>query len=209
MLAQLHPLLDVGLGGQCPLLFNLSSPSYDPRRNMSVGPSGYHPLSENELNQPATSPYVMRAKIICDDLPGWSITVKPSGYSVLTVNDVLTAIHRAMQRQITQPEWDKLSKESAAAVARAYKHRCRAQGADEEKRGVKRVDYLRDQYMFKGLTYSGFEHLVLVVRDRVEKAVTASLAPPQVVATSQVEVMTGAVVEALQSITIGTSSRRY
>ena len=127
--------------------------------------------------------------ITCDELPDWKVVLEPykerpsnSGYLAvpcndtpaaappITVNDVLCAIHRMMQRQITHSDWVKLPQSKADAVARAYTRRCRTfptVQAFEASQGVKRVDYLEDKYMFKGLVRhrgeQDFEHLRLLV----------------------------------------------
>ena len=124
--------------------------------------------------------------ITCDELPDWKVSLEPymerpsnAGYltvptdsvdTPITVNDVLFAIHRMLQRQIRHRDWVALSQQKSTAVARAYTRRCRtfpSTQAFEESQGVRRVDYLEDKYIFKGLVRErgeqGFENLRLLV----------------------------------------------
>lgn len=185
---QLNPLLDAESGRQPPILFDLSFYTFEPRRASPSNPSGVS-LSADELSQTATYPGVTRMVITCDEIPEWQVVLEPyrerpshSGYlgvpadnsaaanAPITVNDVLYAIHRMLQRQIVHADWVKLSNDKATAVARAYTRRCRTfptTQAFEESQGVKRVDYLESKYMFKGLARhrgeQGFEHVRLIV----------------------------------------------
>ncbi len=127
--------------------------------------------------------------ITCDDVPDWKVTLEPfherpsnNGYLTvpaddinkpITVNDVLFAIHKMFQRQIRHRDWVALSDSKATAIARAYTRRCRtfpSTQAFEESQGVRRIDYLEDRYMFKGLVRQrgerGFENLRLLVGKR-------------------------------------------
>lgn len=140
---QLHPLLSAEGGREPPLFFDMSFYAYEPRHITSTNSTGTI-LTSEERNQTATYPGVTRMVITCDELPEWTVTLEPhrerpsnSGYlavptydapatvAPITVNDVLVAIHRMMQRQITHSEYYQLSKDRATAVARAYTRRCR------------------------------------------------------------------------------------
>lgn len=185
---QLNPLLNAEGGRQPPLVFDLSFYAYEPRRAAaSAGGAGGSLLSADELSQTASYPGVTRMVITCDEVPDWRIVLEPykerpsnSGYlavptpnapvAPITVNDVLRAIHQYLQRQITHADWYKLPQDRATAVARAYTRRCRTfptTQAFEESQGVKRVDYLENKYMFRGLVRErgeqGFEHLRMLV----------------------------------------------
>jgi hypothetical protein len=66
------------------------------------------------------------------------------------------AIHRGVHKQISHDDWARLSPLEENAIARAYSRRCKSithpGGADvEAKQGVKRVDYLMNTTMFRGL----------------------------------------------------------
>jgi hypothetical protein len=171
------------------LLFDLSLNRYDPRRLAQPGDTTGTALSREEFSQLASWPGVTRMVITCDEIPEWKVVLEPHnerppnvGYlSVpsdpmdrpITVNDVLFACHKMLQRQIRHRDWVALSNDKATAVARAYTRRCRtfaSTQAFEESQGVRRVDYLEDRYMFKGLVRArgeqGFENLRLLVGKR-------------------------------------------
>ncbi|KZT05583.1 uncharacterized protein LAESUDRAFT_750511 [Laetiporus sulphureus 93-53] len=144
-------------------------------------------LSKEELSQPATHPPVKHITIICDSIPNWPIEVKPaqkerkrlfpversSHDALVTLEDVLIAMHKHMQQPVTQVEWAELSEADVEKVSRVYTRRCRTfpregPGAFKEHIGVRRVDYLGDNYMFRGLVrhkagQEGFEKLKLLV----------------------------------------------
>lgn len=120
------------------------------------------PIPEHELSQSATTPPVVHLRIITEHIP-WTIDVRgrtslqndPS--SRVRVVDVLEAIHKSLRTGITNEEWNRLQKTSRDQIKKAYSRRCLASRAFaltgyEEKRGVRRVDYLEDKTMFLGLT---------------------------------------------------------
>ncbi|KAI0700612.1 hypothetical protein BC835DRAFT_1411956 [Cytidiella melzeri] len=186
---QLNPLLSAEYPNQSMLLFDLSLNHYDPQRISQSGQQSGTPLSRDELSQVACWPGVTRMVITCDEVPDWKVILEPyherpsnTGYLTvpadnmnkpITVNDVLFAIHKMFQRQIRHRDWVSLSNEKSMAVARAYTRRCRtfsSTQAFEESQGVRRVDYLEDRFMFKGLVrHRGerdFENLRLLVGKR-------------------------------------------
>ncbi|KAI0092150.1 hypothetical protein BDY19DRAFT_928545 [Irpex rosettiformis] len=187
--AQLNPLLSAEYPHNCPLLFDLSLNHYDPQRLHQHGAKQGTPLSQEELSQIACWPGATRMVITCDDVPDWKVVLEPyherpsnNGYLTvpaddinkpINVNDVLFAIHKLFQRQVRHREWVGLSDSKATAVARAYTRRCRtfpSTQAFEESQGVRRVDFLEDRYMLKGLVRQrgeqGFENLRLLVGKR-------------------------------------------
>lgn len=146
------------------------------------------PLNLDELAQQATHPGVTRMKIICDLIPQWDVILEPqrdyassSGYLAvphepvasnqpITLGDVLVAVHRMLQTQITHRDWARLSNTEATNIARAYTRRCRTFPSAEQfeaSQGVRRVDYLLDRFLFKGLVRlrgeDGFETVKLIV----------------------------------------------
>ena len=86
----------------------------------------------------------------------------------ITVGDVLLTIHREMQKGITHHDWAGLSTREETQVARAFQRRCKSVGPQGQMQlrsmGVKRVDYLLDKLMFRGLvrTEEGLEQLKLI-----------------------------------------------
>lgn len=186
---QLNPLLSAEYPNQPQVVFDLSLNHYDPQRLSHPGHNSTISLSREEMSQPACYPGVTRMEITCDELPNWKVVLEPHrerpsnfGYlavptedvnTPVSVNDVLFAIHRLLQRQVTHRDWVALSPERATAVARAYTRRCRTFPTTqqfEESQGVRRVDYLESNYMFKGLVRyrgeQGFERLRLLVGKR-------------------------------------------
>ncbi|KAH8096660.1 hypothetical protein BXZ70DRAFT_329226 [Cristinia sonorae] len=185
--SQFHPLLN-GEGGNRPLLhFDLSVHAFNPLRISSHGQTTGTALTLDELSQQATHPGVTRMEIICDAISQWPIVLEPqpdrpsqsgylsvpsgpASYGPITVGDILVAIHRVLQTQISHRDWVKLSAQEEANVARAYTRRCRTFPSAEEfeaRQGVRKVDYLLERFMFRGLTRirgtDGFELVRLLV----------------------------------------------
>ncbi|KAI6029939.1 hypothetical protein BKA83DRAFT_2708339 [Pisolithus microcarpus] len=157
---EVHPLLN----GEVPysgLSFNLASPTFAPMRY--IGPGQFAIVSQEELSYPATNPPITRMRITHDAIPDWPVDLElryeeypiPAGPPPpITLGDVLYMIHSSLHRQITHQDWGKLSDSEQNAVARAYTRRYKniPSTADAEAcLGVKKVDYLRERYMFKGL----------------------------------------------------------
>ncbi|KAI0677765.1 hypothetical protein C8Q78DRAFT_962151 [Trametes maxima] len=187
----IHPLLNGENAAGPMLLFDLSLNTFSPQRVKMLSETSGTPLSLDELREPATYPTVRRMTITCDLIPNWPIVLEPQTTSrersreqspflgvppsttedvPITVFDVLMAIHRTVQRQITHVDWARLTESQMRAVSAAYTRRCRtfpSAAAFEEAQGVRRVDYLHDQYMFRGLVREnakdGFAKMKLVV----------------------------------------------
>ncbi|TFK46513.1 hypothetical protein OE88DRAFT_1612930, partial [Heliocybe sulcata] len=166
----LHPLLN-GESQSPPIFFDMSIAKFCPMK--LTGRTTKALLTNEELAQPATWPATTHMRIVCDAVKQWPIELKDrreEGNAMflqvpgtdssrpITLGDVLHAIHVAMQTQITHMDWARLSKSDEIDVARAYTRRCRAFPSVEEfetRQGVRRVDYLKKHYMFKGLKRSG------------------------------------------------------
>ncbi|KAI0364595.1 hypothetical protein BV20DRAFT_974253 [Pilatotrama ljubarskyi] len=187
----IHPLLNGENAGGPMLLFDLSLNTFNPQRVKSLSQTSGTPLTLEELREPATYPAVRRMTITCDRLPEWPIVLEPHSTSrersrerspflnvpaaaaddtPITVYDVLMAIHRTMQRQISHVDWARLTRAQTYDISAAYTRRCRtfpSAAAFEEAQGVRRVDYLLDQYMFRGLVrdnvQDGFSKMKLMV----------------------------------------------
>ncbi|OSC96378.1 hypothetical protein PYCCODRAFT_1441083 [Trametes coccinea BRFM310] len=171
----INPLLNGENAGGPLLLFDLSQNTFNPQRLTSYGQKKGTPLSLEELREPATYPPVWRMTITHDKIPDWPVVLEPrstsrersrerspflgvppevSQDSPITVFDVLKAIFLTVQRQISHVDWARLSQSDMRAVSMAYTRRCRtfsSAAAFEEAQGVRRVDYLRDDYMFRGI----------------------------------------------------------
>ncbi|KAH9948818.1 hypothetical protein B0H21DRAFT_216154 [Amylocystis lapponica] len=184
---QFHPLLN-GETSKGPLvLFDISLNTFNTRHLSASGQTGGNTLSLDDLGQQATHPAVKRMTITCDDIPQWPIVLEPqvqgrsnylsvpatSADAPITVGDVLIAVHRSLQQKISHVDWARLSRSEEVDIARAYTRRCKtfpSAEAFEASQGVRRVDYLKDRYMFKGLMRSSsdgrFEHVKLLVGKR-------------------------------------------
>lgn len=163
----IHPLLN-GESPRSDFAFDLSSSAFRPIRYVGPGQTTVLPLAE--LREPATHPPITRLRIVCDGIPQWPIELEYTPYDVsgeylsmpsvdgsvppISLGDVLFAIHRAMHTQITHLDWGRLTMSEEIAVARAYTRRCRSMPSVAEleaSQGVKRVDFLLDRFMFRGL----------------------------------------------------------
>jgi len=170
----IHPLLN----GEAPrpdFGFDLSSPTFRPVRY--VGPGQTTVLSLEEMRETATHPAITQMRITCDVIPQWPIELVYSPYDIhgdhlslppvsgtvppITLGDVLFAIHRVLQTQITHLDWGRLSVSEEIAIARAYTRRCRSVPSIaqlEASQGVKRVDFLLDKFIFRGLVRDPNSH---------------------------------------------------
>lgn len=157
----LHPLLN-GDSTLNDLYFDLSSPTFSPMRALSTGQ--FISISSGELSQPATTPPVTRMRVVHHSIPQWPIDVelRYNEYALgttppITVGDVLYMIHRSLRRQISHADWAMLSHWKRTEVARAYTRRYSSvpqMSQFEASKGVRRVDYLRDRHIFRGLVRS-------------------------------------------------------
>jgi len=170
-----HPLL-CGDPSYTGFYLNLSSPTFSPMHR--IGPGEAVLLSPVELRQPATNPPITRMRITHHSIPQWPVDLRLQydGYQMgsgsqtpITVGDVLYMIHTSLHRQITHDDWYQLSDFKHDAVTRAYYRRCsRVPSMEtlEAQQGVKRVDYLKEEYMFAGLIRApdedGFFHWNLI-----------------------------------------------
>lgn len=188
--SQFHPLLN-GEGGNRPLLFfDLSVHAFNPLRISAHGHTTGTALTYEELSQQATHPGITRMEITCDGISQWPIILEPqrdrpssgflnvpssatADFGPITVGDVLVAIHRVLQTQISHRDWVQLTPSQETNIARAYTRRCRTFPSVEEfeaRQGVRRVDYLLDKVVFRGLTRvrgeDGFDFVRLLVGPR-------------------------------------------
>ncbi|KAG6369180.1 hypothetical protein JVT61DRAFT_1338 [Boletus reticuloceps] len=171
---QIHPLLN----GEMPSVdfyFDLASPSFSPLFRVSPGHTTM--ISDDELREPATYPPVTRMRITHNAIKQWSIDLEfhddgytdPTAHPPITLGDVLYMIHSSLHRQVTHEDWARLSVSKETEIARAYTRRYRSVPSSaqvEASRGVKRVDYLLDKHVFRGLIRShdedGFYHWKLI-----------------------------------------------
>lgn len=97
----------------------------------------------------ATVNQASHLRLISKDFP-WSIEIKTPGRPV-TCDDVWNALHAALQQPMADSEWGSLSHDSSKAkkVQKSAKHR--QSEIDKNKGGLKRVDWVADSYIFRGL----------------------------------------------------------
>lgn len=147
-----------------PALQNLSSPSLD------FDVTQYKPKSTNpklplelELDLPATSPPSEYMEIISPNLP-WRVIIQPgkgvpgAPAGIITVRDVLFGIYTSLRQPILQTEFDLVPDAQVRnAITEAYRSRCNSSSdlavtQHELKRGIRRVDFLRGESKFLGIT---------------------------------------------------------
>ncbi|KAF8331092.1 uncharacterized protein EI90DRAFT_1061668 [Cantharellus anzutake] len=135
---------------------------YPSRASVLTG-SQLSTLSSQLLRATVTNPPFARLKIVSKAFP-WEIDVESNGPGEpITVEDVITAIHETLDKHIASSEWWIVTEETRNRVARQYEKNCdaaassssRHRGELEKPRhrseGVRRVDWLLDQYIVKGL----------------------------------------------------------
>ena len=152
---QIHPLLN-GEAFRTDFYFDLALPSFSPLR--WVGPGQSTVLSADELHELATYPSIMRMRISHEAIRQWPIDLEfhydqhtvPTTPPPIMLGDVLYTIHTSLHKRITHQDWARLGLSEEIAIARAYTRRCRS-SPEEARKGVKRIDYLLDKHLFKGL----------------------------------------------------------
>jgi len=162
----LHPLLS-GDSGHISLIFDLSSPKFDPMKCLQS--RRIERLSTADLNEPSTWPALTRLCIECDLVPQWPIKLDPVNFGgrlppagtyipPMTIKYVLTRIYDHFQQRIRHVDWAKLNIQDQIGISKAYTARCTALGsaeAFERSNGVKKIDYTLGNVWFKGLTRVG------------------------------------------------------
>ncbi|KAG1748460.1 uncharacterized protein EDB91DRAFT_1235742 [Suillus paluster] len=145
---QIHPLLN-GEAYVSEFYFDIANPAFAPLRR--VGPNQTAMISVEELREPATFPTITSMRITHDAIPQWPIRLASSFMA------------------ISHSDWAQLSQSEENAIARAYTRRYRSIPSSaqlEASQGVKRVDYLTDRHVFRGLVRAadedGFYHWKLL-----------------------------------------------
>jgi hypothetical protein len=162
----LHALLKPGAN----ICWDLSSSTMNAHLRISVDEEV--PISDAEFSQPATSPGLRELTIVVSgqvnvDIRSTPFTPIPTLRRLdrrreivppITLRDVLDTLHRVLHGPISHIDWARLSTSTQRAVDRAYRRRCRStavvdpeEGERQAAQGVKKVDLLLDQFMFRGL----------------------------------------------------------
>ena len=155
---QLHPLLD-GANTEIAVLLDLSTHTFIPPVNLSLESVSEGPLKLDELHHPATQPGLRMMTIICDMIPQWPIHLRLSAHHArndqpISIEDVLTAIHRHFQEQVSRNEWIDFLNNRKTRAPQAFLREYSGYRGDEQfeaEKGVRRVVYLRENHMFKGM----------------------------------------------------------
>jgi hypothetical protein len=119
-----------------------------------------YPLSSRLLLEQATSPSLPAFSIKSIHLP-WTINVRASNRSYVTLEDLFESIYRSLRTNITTNEFILLPhQKDQARATRAYEKRYRRfrnnSAHDEEKRGgMKRVDFLMGRTRFHSISNTG------------------------------------------------------
>ncbi|KDQ18519.1 hypothetical protein BOTBODRAFT_28901 [Botryobasidium botryosum FD-172 SS1] len=149
------PLLDMPPSDEKPeIAYDVRSPVSAARRR------GHHhhyfrhhqdeELTAAEKNAPAVYPTTSHLLIISRAFP-WGIKVAGSSSGV-TCDDVLDAVHAALQKPITPSEWWIATPEQRKKVVAAFESNCSAEKSGRErKNGILRVDWLCDHTLILGL----------------------------------------------------------
>ena len=87
-------------------------------------------------------------RLISKDFP-WSVDIKTTGHPV-TCDDVWNALYAALQQPLADSEWGALSHDpsNARKVQKAAKQR---QSEVDKDKNLKRVDWVTDSFIFRGL----------------------------------------------------------
>ncbi|KAF9006371.1 hypothetical protein BDZ89DRAFT_1079661 [Hymenopellis radicata] len=146
-----HPVLAPTPHGS--FTFNLTLPVenlYDPRSRFPT----------QELPKPATYPALPKLIITLIDMPKWQIHVVPSTTAYITVHDVLFALYTQLRIPVSDGECARAFADHLGAdrgsVRDAFYRRLEAMPEPyrlaEQKKGIKRADFLGSKIHFAGLS---------------------------------------------------------
>jgi len=96
----------------------------------------------------ATATQASHVRLISKDFP-WFIDIKTSGHPV-TCDDIWSGLHAALREPLADSEWGILSHDPSRAkkVQKAAKQR---QSDGDKDKILKRVDWVKDSFIFRGL----------------------------------------------------------
>ncbi|KAG5639055.1 hypothetical protein H0H81_007313 [Sphagnurus paluster] len=122
--------------------------------------SHHQGIPQRVLAEPATKPALPSLTIVVPYLP-WTITVRPSRGTFVTVIDVLETVYNKLRTNVSAQEYHALpSEKDKRRVTSAYEQRYRRirssrEYEDEKRRGVRRVDFLMGYTRFMGISLRG------------------------------------------------------
>lgn len=137
-----------------PVNYNVSYPPNTASANIRASPIN---LDSYCLAEPATNPPI-RVLSLQNDLLPWRCEIRASTHPYVTVEDVLTQLYRFLRTPGTREEFKAApSQHVRDSVAETYHNRClRASSAEEyaeeQRKGLKRVDFLMGRTTFMGLS---------------------------------------------------------
>jgi len=150
VLASLHPVLATTTQPTTMLHYDVSCPPSTITPNVST-------VKPHVFNEMATNPPVPSMVIRCSHLP-WTITILPTNTKYVTVRDVFDGIYRSLRLMVHAAEFECLPSPEAKhrvnnAYVRRYKRIDDTETRQHEKaKGLKRVDFLGEHTLFKGLS---------------------------------------------------------
>ncbi|KAL1948706.1 hypothetical protein VTO73DRAFT_10512 [Trametes versicolor] len=154
----IHPVLACAPGIGAPLTWDLTQPVESVRVLTSTA---LRAVSETLVKESATTPKVASITIISEHLP-WSITVTPKqdaqwSAPYVTVGDVLYKLYRTLRLGVTAAELGTCELGHQQRVHNNCFARCAYLPTlelrqEERAKGVKRVDFLCEARMFRGLS---------------------------------------------------------
>lgn len=159
---QVHSLLASSThkyAASCPFDWDVM---YDPRKTLrptsSLGSLPGYPLPPVTLMQPATTPPLAQVTIRCAVLP-FAIIVQPSkvhGNVCVTIGDVLYEVYKNLRSHVSPGEFQHTCQqrpECRQPIEQAFFARCQAspEGREEERKGLRRIDFLMGATKFQGL----------------------------------------------------------
>ncbi|KAF7299363.1 Ectomycorrhiza-regulated small secreted protein [Mycena indigotica] len=143
----------------CPVIWDLRKA---PKTAHHVHTIGEHcrPLSDSELSQHATHPPVATLRVRCGVYPSETWVSEARNRQGVTVKNVLDAIYRTLNIQLTHAEWESLCPKQQNRVNLVFDARWRA-GRDpkaERAVGILRRDCLLQHVLFAGLSETDEEN---------------------------------------------------
>lgn len=162
---QLNPFLEHRRVGVPPIIFDirfkldsilLGEREPDSDDEQGGGWPHFRPAGQNGA-QPATYPGVTALSVtaLADDMMttfSWPVTAMAHHPALpVTVENVLDALYQNFQEFMTKEELDSLTEQRRQQVLRAYEDRARNLPDIDHTDGVRRVDFLGDRCIFRGL----------------------------------------------------------
>jgi hypothetical protein len=111
-------------------------------------------LSKAALLEPATNPPTPYLQVRCATLP-WAIEIVCKTTTFVTILDILAQLYTSLRLTVSEKEFNMESLESQREISAAFRQRVTRDpwtAAVEEKKGLKRIDFLKGHNRFMGLS---------------------------------------------------------